>query len=257
MRGSLRYGWAAHSHGNGDVLGGMVASSWPKPVRLLGRGVRRVHGLAAMNFGRISSASPISKHWGYDRGTPIDRYYIEQFLAAHAGDIRGRVLEVQEDDYTRRFGGAQVRASDVLNLDSSNPKATMIGDLSDPSTLPAGKFDCIILTQTLHLVFDMAAALRNVRKALRPGGVALVTVPGITRVEPGPGYEWHWSLTPDSLGRLLQSSFDSAKIDQTSYGNLFAATAFLHGAAVQEVPRRKLDRFDPTYPVVVAARAVA
>lgn len=234
-----------------------MASSWPRPVKVLGRGVRRIHGLAAMNLGRISSAAPISKYWGYDRGTPIDRYYIEDFLSGHAEDVRGRVLEVQEDDYTRRFGGADVTASDVLNLDSSNPKATMIGDLADPATLPEGKFDCIILTQTLHLVFDMAAAVANVRKALRPGGTALVTVPGITRVEPGPGYEWHWSLTGDSLRRLLEASFDPARVDVTSYGNLFAATAFLHGAAVQEVPRRKLDRFDATYPVVVAARAVA
>jgi len=210
-----------------------------------------------MNLGRISSASPISRYWGYDRGTPIDRYYIEKFLAEHSSDVRGRVLEVQEDDYTRRFGGADVTASDVLNLDTSNPKATMIGDLADPKTLPSGKFDCIVLTQTLHLVFDMAAAVANVRKALKPGGIALVTVPGITRVEPGPGYEWHWSLTKDSLRRLLEASFDPAKIDVTSYGNLFAATAFLHGAAVQEVPKRKLDRFDSTYPVVVAARAVA
>ena len=216
-----------------------------------------MHGIAAMIFGRIGSAAPISDQWGYDRGTPIDRYYIEKFMAAHAGDVRGEVLEVQEDDYTRLYGGADVSGSSVLNLDHSNPKATMIGDLADPATLPKGKFDCIILTQTLHLVFDMAAALANVRRALKPGGVALVTVPGITRVEPGPGYEWHWSLTQDSLRRLMEASFDPAKTEFAAYGNLFAATAFLHGAAVEEVPRRKLDRFDPLYPVVVAARAVA
>jgi SAM-dependent methyltransferase len=216
-----------------------------------------MHGLAAMNLGRISAATPISQHWGYDRGTPIDRYYIESFVAAHADDVRGQVLEVQEDNYTRRFGGADVSTSDVLNLDTSNPAATIVGDLADPSTLPAGKFDCIILTQTLHLVFDMAKAVENVRKALRPGGIALVTVPGITKVEPGPGYEWHWSLTQDSLRRLLESSFDPSKIELSCYGNLFAASAFLHGAAVQEVPKRKLERFDPAYPVVVAARAVA
>lgn len=235
----------------------MVASSWPRPVKVLARGVRRIHGLAVMNFGRIRSSAPISKSWGYDRGTPIDRYYIERFLAEHSNDVRGRVLEIQEDDYTRRFGGTAVTASDVLNLDSSSPKATIIGNLADADTLPAKRFDCIILTQTLHLVFDMAAAIANVRKSLKPGGVALITVPGITRVEPGPGYEWHWSLTGDSLRRLLEASFDAGKIEVTTYGNLFAATAFLHGAAVEEVSRRRLDRFDPAYPVTVAARAVA
>lgn len=234
-----------------------MASSLPRPVKVLGRGVRRIHGLAVMNFGRISSAAPISNHWGYDRGTPIDRYYIEHFLSQHARDVRGCVLEVQEDDYTVRFGGSDVEASEVLNLDLSNPKATLVGDISDPATLPTRKFDCIILTQTLHLVFDMAAAIANLRRALKPGGVLLVTVPGITPVQPGEGYHWYWSLTEEALQRLLQVSFDPSKIETKCYGNLLSATAFLHGAAVQEIPKRKLDRFDARYPVTIAARAVA
>jgi len=234
-----------------------VASKWPRSVKIVARAVRRVHGVATMNAGRIGSKRPLSKNWGYDRGTPIDRFYIEDFLAAHRSDIRGQVLEVQEDDYSRRFGGSAVTGQDVLNLDASNPKATIIGDLSDPATLPRAKFDCIVLTQTLHLVFDMAAAIANVRQALRPGGVLLITVPGITPLQPGLDYDWYWSLTEDSLRRLLAGSFDPSKVKLKTYGNLFAATAFLHGAAVQEVPRRKLTRFDPAYPVTVAARAVA
>src|SRR5262249_24112974 len=133
----------------------------------------------------------------------------------------------------------------------------IVGDLADPATLPAGQFDCIILTQTLHLVFDMAAAIANMRRGLRPGGVLLITVPGISPVGPGGDYDWYWSLTRDSLRRLLTASFDQDKVEIATFGNLFAATAFLHAAAVQEVPRRKLDRSDPNYPVTIAARAVA
>jgi len=234
-----------------------VASKWPRTVRILVRGIKRVHGLAAMNLGRIGSISPLSRNWGYDRGTPVDRYYIERFLADHAGDVHGQVLEIQEDDYSRRFGGAHVTKQDILNIDASNPRATIIGDLADPKTLKAGQYDCIVLTQTLHLVFDMAAAIANVRRALKPGGVLLVTVPGITPVQPGEGYHWFWSLTGEALRKLLEASFDPAKVELKSYGNLSSATAFLHAAAVQEIPRGKLDRFDPRYPVTIAARAVA
>jgi SAM-dependent methyltransferase len=216
-----------------------------------------MQGLAAMNIGRIRSAKPLSDNWGYERGTPIDRYYIEPFLERHRADVHGHVLEVQEDDYSRRFGGARVEKQDVLNIDASNPKATIIGDLADPSTLPESTFDCIILTQTLHLVFDMATAVANVRKALRPGGVLLITVPGITPVDSGLGYDWFWSLTQDSLRKLLEASFDPAKITVETHGNLFAATAFLHAAAVEEVSKRKLDPVNHAYPVTVAARAVA
>lgn len=122
-----------------------------------------------MHIGRIASTTPLSDVWGEDRGTPIDRHYIEAFLETHAVDVKGHVLEVQEDDYSSRFGGDRVTRQDVLNLDSSNPRATIIGDLAVPATLPAGQFDCIILTQTLHLVFDMAAAIANIHRALRPG----------------------------------------------------------------------------------------
>jgi SAM-dependent methyltransferase len=103
----------------------------------------------------------------------------------------------------------------------------------------------------------MAAAVKQLRRSLRPGGILLMTVPGITPVRPGRDYSWHWSVTEDSLPRLLAQAFDPAAVSVETFGNLFAATAFLHGAAVEEIPAEKLDSFDPAYPVTVAARAVA
>ena len=210
-----------------------------------------------MRIGRVNSTQPLSTNWGYDRGTPIDRYYIEKFLGQHASDVRGRVLEIQEDDYSLRFGGKRITHQDILNVDTSNPRATLVGDLSNPSTLPEAQFDCIILTQTLHLVFEMGEAIANLHRALRPGGVLLITVPGITpldRVEFLDG--WFWSLTEPALGRLLSGPFDRGNVSISAHGNLYAATAFLHAAAVEEVSKRKLDIFDRSYPVTIAARAV-
>ena len=50
----------------------------------------------------LRRTEPISRAYGFDRGTPVDRHYIEAFLQRHApspdysaGDIRGRVLEVE------------------------------------------------------------------------------------------------------------------------------------------------------------------
>src|SRR5450759_3773496 len=34
--------------------------------------------------------SPFSEVHGFDRGTPVDRYYIERFLDQHREDIHGR-----------------------------------------------------------------------------------------------------------------------------------------------------------------------
>jgi SAM-dependent methyltransferase len=211
-----------------------------------------------MNIGRIRSAKPLSRSWGYDRGTPIDRHYIEGFLERHRQHVKGHVLEVQEDNYSHRFGGDRVTQIDILSLESSNHRATIVGDLADPRTLPAGQFDCIILTQTLHLMFDMSRAIGNVHRALHPGGVLLVTVPGITPLDRAEYLDsWYWSLTGRALQRLLSGPFDAAKVQLEEFGNLFAATAFLHGAAVEDVDPAKLDRLDATYPVTVAARAEA
>ena len=195
---------------------------------------------------------PLSDVWGFDRGTPVDRHYIEGFLAEHRGDIRGRVLEVQDSAYTERFGSG-VEGRDVLDIDPSNPRATIVADLADPGALPAGAFDCFILTQTLHLVYDLPAAARSCHRLLRPGGVLLATGPALSRVRGGTDF---WRFTPASLGRLLGEAFGPGQVAVRAYGNVLAATAFLSGMALEEVPARLLDRRDEHFPVIVAARAV-
>lgn len=213
--------------------------------------------MAAMRFGRVAAATPLCKNWGTTRGTPIDRHYIEAFLSDHCGDIHGCVLEVGDDDYSRRFGGGRITRQDILHL-TGHPLATIVGDLSKPGLLPDEAFDCIIFTQTLQFIFDMPAAIAQLRRALRPGGVLLATVPGITPVGQGEWSPyWCWSLTETALSRLLGKSFAAEDLQMRSYGNLVAATAFLHAAAAEEVGSRRLERSDPAYPLIVAARAVA
>jgi hypothetical protein len=58
--------------------------------------------VGGIDWGDFDRTQPINANWGYERGTPIDRYYIDQFLQEHASDIRGRVLEVANNEYTRK-----------------------------------------------------------------------------------------------------------------------------------------------------------
>jgi SAM-dependent methyltransferase len=192
---------------------------------------------------------PLSDFWGFDRGTPVDRHYIEGFLAEHRADIRGRVLEVQDSGYTDRYGSS-VEGRDVLDIDPANPRATIVADLSKLTGLPPRAFDCFILTQTLHLIYDLPAAVRSCHHLLRPGGILLVTGPAVSRVRSGD----FWRFTPASMSRLLEESFGQVTV--RAYGNVLAATAFLSGMAKEEVPRRLLDKHDEHFPVIVAARAV-
>jgi SAM-dependent methyltransferase len=210
-----------------------------------------------LDFGDLRRLTPVSREWGFDRGLPIDRHYIEGFLQRHAADIRGRVLEVGDDAYTRRFGGDRVTTRDVLHVDAENPAATVIADLACADHVPSDTFDCVVLTQTLHLIYDYAAAVRTVHRILRPDGTLLLTVPGIT---PGSRSEWagrwFWSFTTDSIARIVADHFPSREARIESHGNVLAASAFLYGICADELRREELDGNDPDYQVTVTVRVV-
>lgn len=227
-------------------------------MRRLGRRLRGVPEVGRVDFGDLRRLSPLCPDYGYTRGLPVDRVYIEDFLALHAADVRGRVLEVQEDDYTRRFGGRAVTRADVIDIDAGNPRATVIADLRDAGALPEESYDAVILTQTLQLIYEFDAAIATVHRALRPGGALLCTVAGVSAIgrSAGEQHQWCWCFTEASLHRALEERFGTGQVRTRSYGNVLTATAFLQGLAASELTQEEYRHHDPSYPVVIAARAV-
>ncbi len=208
-------------------------------------------------LGSLRRLEPISRVFGTDRGQPIDRYYIEQFLSAHASDIRGHVLEVGDDAYTRKFGGERVTKSDVLHAVAGNPKATIVADLTFADNIPSGTFDCIILTQTLQVIYDVRASLRHLYRVLKPGGLLLATFPGISQISRYDMERWgdYWRFTTLSTWRLFEEVFPPAYLKVQAYGNVLAATAFLYGLATQELRQEELDHRDTDYEVLITVKA--
>ncbi len=229
---------------------------------------RRLLGIpqpGSVDFGDLRRVAPIGREFGIDRplpgedrGLPVDRHYIERFLAAQAADIRGRVLEIGDDAYTRRFGGDRVTRRDILNITADNPQATIVADLADAPQIGDALFDCVILTQTLHLIYDAPSAVRTLHRILKPGGVLLMTVPGISQVPTGSvwGHTWYWSFTALSVQRMLSEVFGVRDVTVDSDGNILSVTAFLHGLAAQELVAEELEFCDPDYPLIIAARAI-
>lgn len=211
----------------------------------------------SVDLGTLRRLQPLDAGFGTGRGRPIDRHYIEGFLARQAGDVRGRVLEVADDRYTVRFGGDRVVQRDVLHAGRDNPRATLVGDLASGAGLPAERFDCFICTQTLQYVFPLAEAVRQIHRLLRPGGVLLLTVPGISQISPYDRDRWgeHWRFTPQAVQRLLDEAFGAAAVQVQGHGNVLAAIGFLHGLACEDLQVGELDHQDDRYPVLVTARA--
>ena len=206
----------------------------------------------------IHQTHPVDEQWGGKRGKIIDRYYIERFLALHADDIHGHVLEFGSDAYTRQFGREKVTQVDVIDLGIENPRATIIADLNCDKSLPADAFECIICTQVLLLIYDLRAALKALYRMLKPGGVLLLTAPGIQKIsredmEIGGDY---WRFTSLSMRRLLEEVFLPEHVEIECRGNVLAAISFLHGLAVEDIRPGDLEPQDPDFPVSILVRAV-
>ena len=207
-------------------------------------------------LGTIRRTTPLSERHGYDRGTPVDRYYIERFLEEHRRDIRGRALEIKDSVYTDRFG-ADVDRRDVLDIDAANRRATIVGDLAAADGIAADQFDCFVLTQTLQFIYNVRAAIVHAHRVLRPHGVLLVTVPAAGRMSPEdkPSLDY-WRFTATSCSSLFGEVFGAERITVRSYGNVLTAIAFLTGMAYEELSRRELDANDENFPVILGVRAI-
>jgi SAM-dependent methyltransferase len=211
-----------------------------------------------VDFGHLRRLTPISSIFGYDRGTPIDRYYIERFLSAYAPDIKGHVLEFGDDSYTRTFGGERVKKVDVLHPKEGNPRATIVADLASAEHIPSDTFDCIICTQVLMYVYRVDAAIQTLHRILKPGGVLLATVAGISQIARGDMQQWgeYWRFTTMGAERLFADVFPREAVSVVGCGNVLAAVALLHGFAAEELTPEELDYNAPDYEVSITIKAV-
>lgn len=216
---------------------------WRHPRRFLWSRLR-------MMFGQT-----LSVRWGLDRGAlPAHRHYINLFLNEFSGDMRGVCLEFEDCNYLRRFGGAAALRCDVLHMDDSNPRATIIGDITQPDDVPADTYDCIVCTHVLHVISDLMAAARGLHRMLRPGGVLLCAVPHISVCDEREGELWRFTRL--GLEQALAGAFGREHITTRAYGNSLVAAGEMRGLSADEFTWRELHTHDPCSPVEICARAV-
>ncbi len=241
-----------------------TARTLPEPVKALARrslgkplGSHRLRrAVRPVRWGGLSRLEPLSDDWGFDRGGPVDRYYLDRFFASVSPVIRGRVLEVRDPAYTSRFGD-DVTSVDLVDIDPQNEEATIVADLAVEGSLPAETYDCAILPQTLQFVDDPEAALSNLWRSVVPGGALIVTVPSISRVDSSAGDKDRWRWLPSGLRRLMEGACDPLeRLELGAFGNLLAATAFLHGVSAEELEAAELDPLDTNFPMLACAMAV-
>ena len=225
----------------------------PDDAARVQRRLRRL--LRPARLGTLRRTTPLSHDFGYDRGTPVDRYFIERFLWTNRSRVRGQVLEVMDSTYTERFGNG-VMQKDVLDIDPGNTLATIKTDLARADKIPDATFDCFILTQTLQLIYDVHSAVRHAHRILKQGGALLVTVPTLSPIVDDDHLTDYWRFTPASCTALFGDIFGRESIRVRAYGNVLTSIAFLVGMAHEELSAEELETHDNRFAMLVSVCAV-
>jgi SAM-dependent methyltransferase len=221
-----------------------------KAFQLLKRTLTRPEGLT------LNDVGPVSRSFGEDRGLPIDRYYINQFLNSQSHLITGTVLEIADDKYSKQFG-KNVSKYEVLHINNDNPKATIIGDLAAIDTLPEDAIDCFICTQTFNFIYNFSDAIKGAHQLLKPGGYLLATLAGPCQISRYDMDRWgdYWRFTTASAKRSFEAVFGKENVAVDYYGNCLAAVSLIRGIATEEIATEKLDEKDADYEVIITVVA--
>lgn len=198
---------------------------------------------------------PVSRQFGTERGTPIDRYYIEAILADHSEYIMGDVLEIEDNTYTMQFGGNKVKRSIIMDVSSTDSRVSFNGNIETGQGVRDEIADCFILTQTLMYIYDLGNAAHNIMRLLKKGGTALITCSGISQNSRRcmDSYGCYFNFNKDVFVRMFEKEANAQVLETGSFGNVKTVTAHLNGLCSEDLVKEDFAPNDKYYPLIVYA----
>lgn len=196
---------------------------------------------------------PISKRFGRERGTPIDRVYIERFLKENQHKIQGTIMEIADSEYTKAFGH-NVENSLILHVNGWG-KGVIKGNLETGEGIVENSVDCFICTQTIQFIYDVHKAVHNIYTLLKPGGVALITAHCLGQISLYDYHNWgeYWRFTDQSMRRILLADFEDSAITVKTWGNMKTAMAYQYGLCAEELKKEDFENNDVQFPLLITA----
>lgn len=198
---------------------------------------------------------PISRQFGTERGTPIDRYYIESVLADHSDHIWGDVLEIEDNTYTMQFGGNKVKQSIVMDVSSTDSRVSFNGNIETGQGIRDEIADCFILTQTLMYIYDLGSAAHNIIRLLKKGGTALITCSGISQNSRRcmDNYGCYFNFNEDAFVKMFGKESGAQVLETGSFGNVKTVSAHINGLCCEDLAAEDFVPNDKYYPLIVYA----
>ncbi len=198
--------------------------------------------------------TPMNDSFGYRRGTPIDRYYIQNAIKEYSKEIKGSVLEVGGNDYTMLYSNTSLKDSHILNYTHMDGNNVIVGDLTKHDSLKEQKFDTFICTQTLNFIYDFESAISTSYELLNNGGYFIGTVASVSNISKYDNDRWgdYWRFTEKGIKKALDNS-QFQVIDLSGFGNVLAAKSMFDGCVIEDFKNLQLlDHVDPAYPVIIS-----
>ena len=197
-----------------------------------------------LDFGSFKRHAPFCPNYGYSRGTPIDRYYLEKFIAQIRDQVAGDTLEVGgRRENQKLYGFNNARSYMTMDVEP-HPEVAIVADVHNADAFKTGSFDTVVILNVLEHCENPSLAVANLHRWLRNGGRVFCMVPNAQRVHGAPND--FWRPLPGAI-ELLFSSFPRRQL--FVYGNALTTIASLMGVAAEELSPADLDWHDSEYPV--------
>lgn len=199
---------------------------------------------AVIDWGSLRRLMPVCGNFGFTRGWPVDRYYLDQYIAKISNLVTGNVLEVGvyvSDPMKKKFPHSKsFHAVDVIKTD----KVDYAGDIHERSLFSEGSFDTILCFNVLEHCKMPWVVVENMHHWVKKGGQVFCMVPVTQRRHEDP--KDCWRILPQSLEWMFKS-FSKAEIH--CRGNPLTAVSALLGIPSDELSKKELDFDHPDYPV--------
>ncbi|MDO8795689.1 MAG: hypothetical protein Q7J25_13845 [Vicinamibacterales bacterium] len=201
-------------------------------------------------WGNLRRTRPFSDNFGFERGTPVDRFYLDRFLHQHRHLITGRTLEIQMPGYTTRFGH-NLTATDSIDIAAGTYDGlTYLTDLAQSqAVVPSDSYDCFLLPNTLCVMRDIEGCLRHALRVVKPGGVILATSAALVPLTGDAPDYWHMSAA--GWRELVARTWPGCEVRIEQHGNCLTAVAAMLGLALEELRPSEFDEDDPRFPVLI------